>query len=62
MTFFAQKLFFLSRQSIKQKEREKLSRSTAKKRGIAVIEARKAGLTIAQIAVQTGVGQTTVKA
>ena len=28
----------------------------------AVIEARKAGLTIAQIAVQTGVGRTTIKA
>ena len=27
----------------------------------AVIEARKAGLTIAQIAAQTGVGQTTIK-
>ena len=52
-------LSYVFRQIIKQNRKE--FEDDHKKRQ-EVIEARKAGLTIAQIAAQTGVGRTTVKA
>ena len=63
MIFFAQYAIFFIPQIIKQrgKEFEDDQKYSEEKRKT-VIEARKAGLTIAQIAIQIGVGRTTVKA
>ena len=56
-------LFYVLRQIIKQTERkQKMIRKYSKEKRQEIIEARKAGSTIAQIAAQTGVGRTTVKA
>ena len=55
-------LFYVLRQIIQQNrmETENDQKYSNEKRQ-EVIEARKAGLTIAQIAIQTGAGQTTIK-
>ena len=55
-------LFYVLRQIIQQNRKETENNQKIQQRKTAgVIEARKAGLTIAQIAAQTGVGQTTIK-
>ena len=55
-------LSYVSRQIIKKNRKETRHDQEVQRRKTAgVIEARKAGLTIAQIAAQTRVGQTTIK-
>ena len=56
-------LSYVFRQIIKKNRKETRNDQEVQRRKTAgVIEARKAGLTIAQIAAQTGVGRTTIKA
>ena len=56
-------LFYILRFIINLIERnQKMIKKYSKEKRQEVINARKAGLTIAQIAAQTGVGRTTVKA
>ena len=56
-------LFYRSRLIINLIERnQKMIKKYSKEKRQEVINARKAGLTIAQIAVQTGVGRTAIKA
>ena len=55
-------LFYILRFIINLIERkQKMIKKYSKEKRQEVINARKAGLTIAQIAAQTGVGQTTIK-
>lgn len=63
MTFLAPNAILYTPPNFKQTERkqEMLKKYSEEKRQM-VIDARKDGATIAQIAVMTGVGQTTVKA
>ena len=64
MTFSAQNAIFLySVRSLSKTERkQEMIKKYREEKRQEVIEARKDGATIAQIAVMTGVGQTTVKA
>ena len=64
MTFSAQNAIFLySVRSLSKIERkQEMIKKYREEKRQEVIEARKDGATIAQIAVMTGVGQTTVKA
>ena len=64
MTFSAQNaMFFYSVRSLSKTERkQEMIKKYSEEKRQRVIEARKAGATIAQIAVITGVGRTTVKA
>ena len=56
-------LYFLFPKSLSKVEKSlKMIKKYSKEKRQEVINARKAGLTIAQIAAQTGVGQSTVKA
>ena len=49
------------RSSSKIERKQEMIKKYSEEKRQGVIEARKAGLTIAQIAAQTGVGQTTIK-
>ena len=63
MIFSAQNAILCIPPNFKQSERNlNMIKKYSEEKRKAVIEARKAGLTIAQIAVQTGVGRTTIKA
>ena len=64
MTFSAQNAIFLySVRSLSKTERKQaMIKKYSDEKREEVIDARKAGATIAQIAAQTGVGRTTVKA
>ena len=64
MTFSAQNaMFFYSVRSLSKIERkQEMIKKYSEEKRQEVIEARKDGATIAQIAVMTGIGQTTVKA
>ena len=63
MTFSAQyAIFFFPKSSSKVERSLKMIKKYSDEKRKEVIDARKAGATIAQIAAQTGVGRTTVKA